>query len=299
MEIELARIFVKVVQNNSFSRAAEILKMPKSTVSKAITRLERETGTKLMMRTTRSLTLTAAGRGFYDASLGPVLQIEDAQKSLYGHDSILTGLVKLTAPEDLGSFVIAPAIAELSLRHSDLSFELQYTDEVVDLVKDGFDLAVRIGRPSDSTMKLKRIGEVILIPVASPRYLKGKDKIREPMDLTAHSCLSINIQGNAERWTLKSSQGTVHVPIKSKIASNQMTSLIRMALADGGIAFVPSYLCTQHIVDRELVRILPEWSGPAIPASIVTPLAPSSSARLKVTVDYLHSALSSALREKT
>ena len=296
VEIELTRIFVKVVQNNSFSRAADILKMPKSTVSKAVTRLERETGTKLLMRTTRSLTLTAAGRGFYEASLGPILQLEDAQKSLHGQDSILTGVVKLTAPEDLGSFVIAPAIAELSQRHPDLRFELEYTDEIVDLVKDGFDLAVRIGRPTDSTLKLKRIGEVILIPVASAQYLKGKDKIRQPIDLTAHACFSVHIQGSTDRWTLKSAKGTVHVPIKSKISSNQMTSLMQMALVDGGVAFVPSFLCKQHIENGELIRLLPDWSGVGIPASIVTPLAPSSSARLKLTVDHLHSALSAALK---
>src|SRR2546423_356495 len=89
MDLELTRYFVKVVQNGSFSRAADILKLPKSTVSKAISRLESETGTKLLLRTTRSLTLTAAGRVFYDASLGPIQVLEDAQKSLHGQDSIL------------------------------------------------------------------------------------------------------------------------------------------------------------------------------------------------------------------
>ena len=298
MEIELTRIFVKVVQNNSFSRAAETLKMPKSTVSKAITRLERETGTKLMVRTTRSLTLTAAGRGFYEASLGPVLQLEEAQKSLYGHDSILKGVVKLTAPEDLGSFVIAPALTELSVKHPDLRFELQYTDQIVDLVKDGFDIAVRIGRPKDSTLKIRPIGKVVLIPVASPLYLKKRDPIKEPLDLTKHSSLSIDAQGNANRWILKTGSRTAQVPIRSKISCNQMTSLILMALAGAGVAFVPSYLCARHLEAGDLTRVLPEWSGPGIPAAIVTPLAPSSSAILKLSVDHLYSTLSESLDEK-
>src|SRR4051812_36061970 len=110
MDLELTRYFVKVVQNGSFSRAADLLKLPKSTVSKAITRLEHDTGTKLLLRTTRSLTLTAAGRAFYDTCLGPVHILEDAQKSLYGQDSILSGTLKITAPEDLGAHVISPAV---------------------------------------------------------------------------------------------------------------------------------------------------------------------------------------------
>lgn len=294
MELDLTRIFVKVIQNSSFSRGAEILKMPKSTVSKAITRLEKETGTKLLLRTTRSLTLTAAGRSFYEASLGPVTQLEDAQKSLYGQDNILTGLIRITAPEDLGSYVIAPAIAELSNRYPELFFELIYTDKVIDLVKNGFDLAIRMGKLNDSGLKVKRTGDVILHMVASPAYLKNK-RIKTPEDLENQSCLSINIPGYHNRWTLKSNKGTVHIPVKSKIISNQMTSLLHGALQGGGIAAIPSYLCKRYLESGDLVRILPEWSGPPYPASIVTPLAPSSSARLKITVDHIYSAVSKAL----
>lgn len=295
MEIELTRIFVKVAQNGSFTRAAEILKLSKSSVSKAIARLEKETGTKLIVRTTRSLTLTASGRGFYEASLGPILQIEEAQKSLYGQDSLLTGLLRITAAEDLGSIVIAPAIAELSSKHANLNFELEYTDEVVDLVKDGFDIAIRIGKVKETNLKLKRAGEVVLVPVAAPKYLKGKNKIRSPEDLKDHDCLSINAQGVSERWSLRSTRGTVHVPIHSKIVSNQMTSLVQMAIAGGGVSLVPHYLCQTFIADGRLQRVLPEWSTPGIPVSILTPLAPSSSARLKAATDYLQSALVKAL----
>ena len=154
MDLELCRIFVKVVQYNSFSKAAEVLKMPKSTVSRSITRLERETGTKLLVRSTRSLTVTQAGQEFYEASLGPIHQLEDAQKALVGKDSLLTGTVRMTAPEDLGTFVIAPAIAKLSSQYPSLRFELKYTDTIVDLVKEGFDLAVRIGRVKNSGLRI-------------------------------------------------------------------------------------------------------------------------------------------------
>ena len=285
-----------MIQNQSFSRAAEILKMPKSSVSRAISRLERESGTKLIVRTTRSLTLTAAGRVFYEASIGPVIQLEDAQKSLYGKDSILTGLVRITAPEDWGALVVAPAIADLSSQHKDLTFELSYTEEIVDLVKDGFDIAIRIGRIPDSDLKLKRVGEIDMIAVASPRYLKTASRIKQPQDLRGQVCISFGQQTMARKWTLRSPKGTMHVPIKTKISSNHMTSLLYLVEAGGGVALLPSFLCKAQLSIGKLIDVLPGWRSPSFPVSIVTPLQPSSSARLKITVDKLYSALAAAIK---
>lgn len=287
MELDLIRIFIKVVQFNSFAKAADALKMPRSTVSKSISRLERETGTKLLVRSTRSLTVTAAGRTFFEASIGPIHHLEEAQKSLYGQDNLLTGLVKITSPEDLGTYIVAPSIAKLSIQHPQLQFELKCTDDIVDLVKDGYDLAVRIGKVHDSGMKIKRAGEVILIPVASPAYLKSKNRIKSPKDLTDHHCLSLNIKPISNRWILKTGNKSVQIFIKPKMVSNQMSSLLRMAISDGGIALVPTYICQSFLENGTLVRVLPEWSSAGWPVSIISPLAPSSTARLKVTVDQI------------
>lgn len=287
MELELTRIFVKVVRFGSFAKAADAMKMPRSTVSKSITRMERETGTKLLVRSTRSLTVTEAGRKFYEKSQGLVQQIEDAQKELYGRDNLLSGTIRVTAPEDLGAFVISPALAALSISHPLLKFELLYSDRRIDLIKDGFDLAIRIGRISDSGLKLKRAGEVFLIPVASPEYLKTKPKIKTPRDLSEHNGLSLNSEQTSEKWTLRSGENVVHIPIQSKILCNQMSSLLRMALEHGGIALVPSYICHEYLENGKLVRVLPGWKSTSWPVSILSPLAPSSSARLKVTVDRI------------
>jgi len=297
VEIDLTRIFVKVVQNGSFSRAADLLKCPKSTVSKAVSRLEAKSGTKLLLRTTRSLTLTAAGRAYYETCLGPIQVIEDAQKSLHGQDSLLSGLVRMTAPEDLGATVLTPVMADLTLRHPALKFELHFTDEVVDLVKDGFDLAVRLGRLNESSFKIKKAGEVYLVPVASPKYLRTRDKIREPRDLAGLDALTFSDQPYATHWTLKSGKATQKIPINTRVTSNQMTSLLRVALGGGGVAMVPHYICRGDIESGKLVRLLPDWSGPGIPASVISPLASSSSARLKITIDAVSAAVQAALDE--
>ncbi|WP_413289215.1 LysR substrate-binding domain-containing protein [Bdellovibrio sp. HCB337] len=298
MNLDLTRIFVKVVQNGSFSKAADLLNLPKSTISKAVSRLEKESGTKLIVRTTRSLSLTAAGRVFYETSLGPIQILEDAQKSLNGGDSLLSGLVKITAPEDLGTYVIAPAVAKLTQRHPRLSFELKYTNELIDLVKDGFDIAIRIGRPNESSFKVKRAGDVILIAVATPKYLSNKEKIRSPKDLEKHDCLSLSSQ-HFRKWKLTSTKGgTAHVPVNNRISSNQMSSILKMVLADGGVALVPNYLCENDLESGKIVRVLPEWRSMGLPVSMISPLSSSSSARLKMTMDYLLEDLQSVLKSQ-
>jgi DNA-binding transcriptional LysR family regulator len=172
-----------------------------------------------------------------------------------------------------------------------LRFEIKYTDDRVELVKEGFDVGVRIGKARDSGLKLKRAGEVALFLVASPSYLRGIDKIKSPNDLAKLQCLTLDIEQTADRWTLRNGDKTVQVAIQPKILCNQMSSLITMAIANGGVALVPNYLCNNHLDNGTLVRVLPGWSSLGWPVSIVTPLAPSSSARLKATVDQIYDEL--------
>lgn len=298
MELELTRLFVKVIQQGSFTRAANILKIPKSTLSKNIRRLEDETGTKLIIRTTRSLTLTAAGRAFFESCVGPVQSLEDARKSLSGADSVMQGLVRITAPEDLGGYAVAPVVAELSRKNQGLQFELLYTDTIVDLVRDGFDLAVRIGRLPPSNFKVIKLGEVSLIPVAAKSYLSRFPKIAKPKDLSAHCALSFSESRLRDAWTLKRNGDTQTVKLNTRVSSNQMTSLLKMSVAGGGVALVPSYLAAEDLREGRLVRVLPDWAAPGMAVSLVSPLATTSSARLKITADHLTERLRRLLREE-
>ncbi|MCO5142993.1 MAG: LysR family transcriptional regulator [Oligoflexia bacterium] len=295
MDLNLSKIFVKVIQNGSFSRAAEQLRIPKSTVSKAVTKLEQETGTSLLLRTTRSLTLTPAGKIFYDTCIGPIQTLEDAQKSLHGQDSILSGTIRITAPEDLGNEVIAPTIGKLIKTHSALNFEINYTDEVVDLIKDGFDLAIRIGKLAESGLKSKKIGEVTLIHVASPEYLRKHQKIQNPQDLSKHNCMFINVRSSSVEWTLRSENKHEKIKVQPRIISNQMSSLIRAASAGAGVAFVPCFLCKRELESGELVRVLPNWSSGGVRVSLLSPLSLSSSVRLKLVSDLLIKEIQQAL----
>ena len=287
MELETTLAFVKVAQLGSFTRAGMALRLPKSTISRLVSRLEEETGTTLLVRTTRSLSLTAAGRAFYDTCVAPLQHLEDARKSLQGKDSILSGMLRITAPEDLGTFYLSPAMGKLALRHPELQFEFSYTNVTVDLVKEGFDLAIRIGRLNPSQFRAKRLGEILVAPVAAPSYLKSAPRIKAPSDLGSHSCLSLTANLAQPRWQLRSGKRTDTVLVHPRIVGNQMTSLVRLALDGVGVALVPLYLCRKYLDSGRLERVLPAWVGPRYEVSLVTPLKSGTSARLKLVSDFL------------
>ncbi|NUM59825.1 MAG: LysR family transcriptional regulator [Bdellovibrionaceae bacterium] len=298
IEIELTRIFIKVVQHGGFSKAANFLRIPKSTVSKAISRLEKETGTKLLLRTTRSQTLTPAGRVFYETCIEPIQILEDAQKSLYGQDTIVAGKIKITAPEDLGNHVISPEIGKICSQYPKLFFELDYSNQVVDMIKEGFDLAVRIGRLEENRLKVKVLGNLSLIPVATLEYIERTEKIRNPKDLEKHDCLSVSGTSMSQHWQLKRKKETIRVPVRVKVESNQMNSLLAIAMTGAGVALVPQFLCEAALKSHQLQRVLPEWVGVGMPVSLVSSVSTSSSARLKLVSDRIAAIVKTALHSQ-
>ena len=292
-ELELTRIFVKVIECGGFSRAAAALQLPKSSVSKAIARLEQRLATKLLVRTTRAVTATAAGRAYHEQCAAHIAALDRARSTIAGRDRAVAGRMRITAPEDLGAHIISPAIAELASVHPQLSFELRYTDEVLDLVRDGFDLAIRLGTLRASRLYAKRLGESTLVAVASPAYLEQAPRIRRPEELTKHACLSINLASS--HWRLSGPRGRVRVPIEPRVTCNQMSSLLALALRGAGIAMVPMFLCRGELAVGRLVRVLPGWTRPGLAVSMVSPLPSSSSARLKVVTDHLATVIPPAL----
>ncbi len=298
MEIESARVFVKVVELGSFSRAAEALQLPKSTISRMVSRLESNAGAKLLVRTTRSLKLTEIGRTFYEKCLSPIRQLEEARRNLQDSDGVLAGTVRLTAPEDLGNHVVSRLLGELIHKHPRLHFDFHYSDDVVDLVQGGFDLAVRLGKLSTASFKFKRLGEITLIPVASPEYLQKKAKIRSPHDLEQHEALIYQHSG-LTKWQLRSRKESMTIALRARVSGNQMVSLLSLAEAGAGLAILPHYLCSEKIQNGTLVRILPDWRGPVYPVSLVSPVGLSSSLRVKTVSDYLLSEIQTVLAGKS
>ena len=286
IELELSRLYVKVIQHGGYSKAAAALRLPKSTISKAIKKLEEETGTKLLIRTTRSQTMTAAGRLFYETCLEPIQILENAQKSLYGQDNIVSGNIKLTAPEDLGNFVVTPVIGQLCQKYPKLNFETHYSNDLYDLVKEGFDFGIRIGTLQASSLKQKKIGDFELIVIAPALFKNEIKNIKEPKDLEKFNAVTL-IKVDQHRLTLRNEKKVATIKMNIRIRCNQMSSVITAVMAGAGLAVVPSYLVRNHLEEGTLIRVLNSWHGPRLPVSIVAPTSISSSSRLTILTNEL------------
>lgn len=294
MDIQLIHYFVKIVNHGSFTKAAEVLKIPKSTLSKAVSKLERETGTQLLIRSTRKQTLTDAGRVFYESCLGPMQTIEDAQKSLYGSDNVLSGTIKITVPEDFEIFVLSHCIQSLCEQYPQLKIVIRSTNEVVDLVGEGFDFAVRIGHLEDSNLRVRSIGHIKLATVVSKDYLKNIT-LQEPADLlnVRNIGLSSNKPYQLVNLTKNGKEESVKTPLT--VETNQITGVYKLTLAGAGVSILPTFLCQQAIDDGELIKVLEDWQFEDVPVYLVSPMTTLTSVRLKTVSDAIVEALKGSL----
>ncbi|WDE06151.1 LysR family transcriptional regulator [Thalassomonas viridans] len=294
MDIQLIHYFVKIVQCGSFTKAGESLKIPKSTLSKAVAKLERETGTKLLIRSTRKQTLTAAGREFYQACMGPMQTIEDAQKALYGQDDLISGTIKITVPEDFEIFLLSSCIQALGEQYPELKFIIKSTNDVVDLVGEGFDFAVRIGPLEESNLKVRTIGHIKLVTVAARNYLE-KVTLETPEDLSRVRCIGLTSAKPYQLWSMTKDGQTRVLKTPMAVETNQITSVYKLTCAGAGVAILPTFLCQKGIDSGELVRVLPDWHYTDVPVSLISPLSTLSSVRLKVISDEIIGALRQSL----
>ena len=285
--LESTRIFVKIVQLHSFSKASDVLKLPTSTVSRGLRQLEQELGTKLILRTTRSLNLTAAGKAYFEKTVGPITELENANRAARGSDDFLSGPIKITANEDQGALVVTPVIGKILQKYPLISFEVRYTSEVLDLVKEGFDLALRVGRLNNSRFKSRPIGEIKLIAVASKQYLSARTKLNDPRDLDRHECLVYGPGSEKTRFKFESKNGRRAVAIKPHSVANHMPSLAVLAAHGVGVAFVPAFICRKELMNGTLVRVLPEWTITTFELHILTSSDSAMPPRVKLVADEI------------
>lgn len=286
MEIDAIRIFVKVVQLGGFSKAALSLALPTSNVSRAISQLEKKLGVKLLLRTTRRLNLTPIGHVFFENSVNHIVGLEEAQKSIQGLDNKITGKVKISATEDFGEYIITPVISRLIKDHPGLSFEVYYTNENVDFIKDRFDFALRIGQSNNQDQRSIYLGKLNLIAVASPGYLIAHKSPGNPNELELHHCLVFGPRSKKNKWTFQNQDQQLSLVLSEYSMINEMQSLVSMAIHGAGISFVPKFICQSSIESGKLVRVLPEWTIESYDIQLVFPKNNLPvPARVKKTVD--------------
>ncbi|MDW6020096.1 LysR family transcriptional regulator [Vibrio plantisponsor] len=255
-------IFVAVVECGSFSLAAEKLGVTKSAISKRVTQLEDELGIRLLNRTTRKLSLTEAGKRYYDhvsQALALAQQGMDAVTELQGEPK---GKLKITAPMSFGVLYIAPIIAEFLEQFPKVTIDLQLEDQMVDLIEGEFDLAIRIGNLPISNLVAKRLVNCKSVLCASPEYIKRNGSPQKPSDLIGHNCLVYSYFRGGSEWTFEQQHNEFKVIPKGNFIVNN-SEAIRRALIEGlGVGQLPTFLVSKDILSGKLQPIMTPYSLP-------------------------------------
>ncbi|MCM2348657.1 MAG: LysR family transcriptional regulator [Bacteriovoracaceae bacterium] len=277
--------FIRIVDSGNITRAAELLNEPKAKLSRNLSLLEEELGVQLVYRTTRQFKLTEAGLLFYQKAKTHIDGILEAANQLSEEKSEISGLIKITAPDDIGVYVITRIISEFSSIYPKVSFELIYSNEVLDLVKLGVDLAVRMGSLKDSILIQKRVGNVKFILVASPKYLDRNQPISSPEELHEHQ--TVGFSSKSPIWELISKNKTKTIKLKHKYVANNFIAIRDLALRGHGIAFLPAFLCDSNLANGDLIHVLKNWGDEGSPIQIAIPHQKNVSKKIKTFRDFL------------
>lgn len=280
-------LFVAVAGAKSFSRAAKALGMPVSTLSRRIADFESKLGIQLLVRSTRQVELTEPGARYFERCQLIVDAAQAAHAELRGQVDHPGGSLRISVTQDFALTYLTAMFADFSSRYPDVSFELDLTPRPVDLIGEGFDLAIRMGTLPDSQLFARRIGTSLLALYAAPAYLKRAGSPKSPADLSAHQCLRLRGPvGGQARWTLERGEQVESVPVKGGWAANSMRFLLELATKGLGVIAIDRALARSALDSGALVRVLPEWSPPPVPVHALTPskLLP---ARTKVFLDCL------------
>lgn len=262
--------FVKIVDFGNISRAAEGLGEPKAKLSRNLGLLESELNVQLVYRTTRQFQLTEAGRDLYRNAKIQLIELETALHEISNQKEKVEGLLRVTAADDIGSHLVTPLVAAFRKLYPRVEFELIYTNDYLDLVKLGVDLAFRIGNLKDSSLIRKVVGKTEMILVASPEYLEKAPAIDSILDLAKHETISFT-GGKPGVWKFTTKNETQSVKVTSKLRANHFPAVRDLALQHFGIAYVPRFLCEQALAEGDLVTVLKSVRSEGFPLQIVMP----------------------------
>ena len=285
MDLNELLIFTRVVQSGSFTAAARLLEMPKSTVSRKVAELEDRVGARLLQRTTRKLGLTDAGRIYFDYGARIVTEVEEAEQAVGRLQSTPRGLLRVTAPLSLS--ILGPIVADFLQRQPDVQVDLRCSDRVVDLVEEGFDLAIRAGRLSDSTLVARPLGVLRRVVVASPSYVKRHRAPAEPADLERHDGLAFGGVTAPNVWTLTRGEEKVEVRVVARLTVNDLDILGEVTRAARGVAFMPEFAVAEDLRQGRLQRLLPEWCSEEVPLSAVYPTTRHLSPKVTAFIEHV------------
>ncbi|MGX4642158.1 LysR family transcriptional regulator [Massilia sp. SYSU DXS3249] len=288
-KLQAMEVFVQVVDTGSFTRAAEMLDLPKATVSTLVQALESSLSAKLLHRTTRQVTLTSDGAAYYERCIRILSDVRDAEESLSRMRVNPSGRLRVDTPTGLASEILIPALPAFFERYPDITLELGSTDRPVELVEEGVDCAVRGGTVVDTSLIARRVGVINFVTAAAPSYLARYGVPQHPGDLARHRCVNYFSAktGRISNWDFNRGDERIEVPLPGVIVLNDSNAYVQAGLAGLGIIHMTDYLLMRHVEDGRMVRVLPEWVSDPLPVHIVYPQNRHMSAKVRVFVEWV------------
>jgi DNA-binding transcriptional LysR family regulator len=301
ISLENVRIFMRAVETGSFSAAGRMLRLSPSVVSYRIQLLEEHLNCRLLTRTTRSMSLTDAGRVFFERCVEVVEAVERAEASVAQDGGANPhGTLRVTAPLGLGRRVIAPMLSRYRALQPQTDLRLRLSDHLLDLVQEGVDIAVRMARMEDSSFTLRKIAEVRRVLCAAPAYLTARGHPQTPQDLSEHDCLLLRFPGSQQfRWTLEYRHEAVTIPVSGPFDVDDGDVLTQWALDGLGIVLKPLFEIADHIAAGRLIEVLPEAPPQPVTLGLLYPtrrmLPPRAKAFIDLAVEELRRHLTGRL----
>jgi DNA-binding transcriptional LysR family regulator len=291
MDLNDIVVFTKVVETKSFTGAADALGLPKSTVSRKLAQLEERLGVRLVQRTTRKLALTEIGEAYYERCSRIVADIAAAEQLVTDMQSTPRGRLRVTASVDFATRFLGEIVAEFLAQHPEINVELEATDRVVDLIEDGFDLAVRFGQMPESTLIARKLCSLYLILVASPTYLSKRGAPKTAEELDEHDHVLFTPISRNQTWTMVNGEQTYEFGRPARLASNNYGAVVDVARMGSGIALISEFMVGDALKSGQLVRVLPEWQTRPTDVHAVYPARQNVPPRLALFLEHLAKSL--------
>jgi len=286
--VQSLRTFVRVVDAGSFVRAADQLGTSNAAATRQVGALEKHLDVRLLNRTTRKLSLTSSGEAFLEKARRILADIEDAEGMARGKRAIVSGTLRLSVPLSFGIGPLSRLLPGFRARHPRLQLDIDLTDQVVDLVAHGVDVALRIAREPSAHLVARKLAPVELVLCASPQYLKVRGLPGHPRDLAEHDTLSYSYLASGEAWTFTDASGeATQVRINPSVHATNGELLRELALVGGGVILQPTFIVGGELTRGTLVQILPQWKTQELNLYAVYLSQRQLSAKVRAFIDYL------------